>query len=722
MSSDMTQYLAVFLDEVGEQIQKLEEGILALERDHHDREVLHSLFRAAHTIKGSSAAMGFERMSRLTHGMEEVLDRLRKGEASVTVEVVDLLLACLDALKAMKEEVIVHGQEITDPSELIARLERQGCRDVPASAGSLSTPPGRSDQAKGILLNEYERRILRQAALHGVEPYIVTVRVVPGCPMKGVRAFMVTRALEELGEVVGSRPSAEELEKEQFDETFSLIVLSHEDPDRLRNTVASILDIAAVDVAPWKEEVSQDEEGSPTSETRISQEPRGPSRAPEGAQRVNQTVRVDVERLDELMNLVGELVIDRIRLTRINKELAGRFNHDRLIDELMETSRHIGRITNELQAQIMKARMLPIDQLFSRFPRMVRDLARQAGKQVEFLMEGRETELDRTVIEQISDPLIHLLRNAVDHGIETPEERLKAGKPAKGVIRLRASHEENSIVIIVEDDGRGIDLDRVKAKALALGLVSEEQLERMSDQEITELVFLPGFSTAERTSDVSGRGVGMDIVRNNIQAIGGSVRIRTQRGTGTRVILKLPLTLAIMRALLVGVGEGTYALPLGSVQEIIRTRPEEVHFINQQAVILLRQEVLPILSLAGLLGLDGGQLPDGDLLCVVAISGDSKLGLVVDRLIGEQEVVIKSLGSYLGDVPGISGATILGDGRVGLILDVGRLIWMAADSRGRERRADRGIPHRTASLQPSEVVPYRVTEEPGEREEVGYAR
>ena len=398
---------------------------------------------------------------------------------------------------------------------------------------------------------------------------------------------------------------------------------------------------------------------------------------------------------------------------RINKELAARMNHDRLTDELMETSRHIGRITNELQAQIMKARMLPIDQLFTRFPRMVRDLARQAGKQVEFLVEGRETELDRTVIEQISDPLIHLLRNAVDHGIETPEERLKAGKPARGVIRLKASHEENSIVIVVEDDGRGIDLERVKAKALALGLVSEEQLERMSDQEITELVFLPGFSTAERASDVSGRGVGMDIVRNNIQAIGGSVRIRTQPGAGTRVILKLPLTLAIMRALLVEVGQGTYALPLGSVQEIVRVRPGEVHYVNQQAVILLRQEVLPVLSLSALLGFDGGQLPRADLLCVVAISGDSKLGLVVDRLIGEQEVVIKSLGSYLGDIPGISGATILGDGRVGLILDVGRLIWMAADTRAGRRRMHR-ILEQTALLQPSE--------EPGEREEVGYAR
>ena len=709
MSSDMSQYLAVFLDEVAEQVQKLEEGILALERNRHDPEILHTLFRAAHTIKGSSAAMGFERMNRLTHGMEDVLDRLRKGEASVTVDVVDLLLACLDALKAMKEEVAVHGREITDPSGLISQLEGHG-RGPSAPPGALVDRPEGGSGAQAIVPTEYERRVMQQAALHGVEPYIVTVRVVPGCPMKGVRAFMVARALEELGEIVGSRPSAEDLEKEQFGDTFSLIVLSREDPDRLRNTAASILDVAAVEVAAWKEEASHEGEGEPPPESRTSQEPQG---AAEGQRRVSQTVRVDVERLDELMNLVGELVIDRIRLMRINKELAARMNHDRLTDELMETSRHIGRITNELQAQIMKARMLPIDQLFTRFPRMVRDLARQAGKQVEFLVEGRETELDRTVIEQISDPLIHLLRNAVDHGIETPEERLKAGKPARGVIRLKASHEENSIVIVVEDDGRGIDLERVKAKALALGLVSEEQLERMSDQEITELVFLPGFSTAERASDVSGRGVGMDIVRNNIQAIGGSVRIRTQPGAGTRVILKLPLTLAIMRALLVEVGQGTYALPLGSVQEIVRVRPGEVHYVNQQAVILLRQEVLPVLSLSALLGFDGGQLPRADLLCVVAISGDSKLGLVVDRLIGEQEVVIKSLGSYLGDIPGISGATILGDGRVGLILDVGRLIWMAADTRAGRRRMHR-ILEQTALLQPSE--------EPGEREEVGYAR
>jgi two-component system chemotaxis sensor kinase CheA len=388
-------------------------------------------------------------------------------------------------------------------------------------------------------------------------------------------------------------------------------------------------------------------------------------------------VRVDIGRLDEMMNLVGELVIDRGRLAQVLRELSGRLSGDPALDSLAEIAQHLGRVSDDLQEQVMLARLLPIENVFNRFPRMVRDLARKSGKQVRFIVEGEQTGLDRSVIDEIGDPLLHLLRNAVDHGVEPPAERRAAGKSPEATVRLAARHEENHIVIEVADDGRGIDPRRVRESAVRKGLLSPEAAARLSDEEAINLIFAPGFSTAERVTDVSGRGVGMDVVRTNIEKIGGSVRVQTQVGAGTTFVITLPLTLAIIRALLVRVGEAVFTIPLSSVQETLRVRTDAIRTVHQREVVLIRGQALPLVRLADLFGGRGRSAEpaasDGRYVVVVR-SGRTELGLVVDRLIGEQEVVIKSIGGVLGEVDGIAGATILGDGRVSMIVDVPKVV------------------------------------------------
>jgi two-component system chemotaxis sensor kinase CheA len=393
-----------------------------------------------------------------------------------------------------------------------------------------------------------------------------------------------------------------------------------------------------------------------------------------GELRVTQTVRVDVQRLENLMNLVGELVIDRTRLAEVGNGLKARLGNEELLETLEEVSLHIGRITSDLQEEIMKARMFPIDQVFNRFPRMVRDLARKAGKEIDFIIEGRETELDRTVIEEIGDPLIHLLRNAIDHGIEEPAARLKAGKPRHGTVRLRAFHQENQIVITVEDDGAGMDPEKIKARAVARGLISREAAARLGPREALDLIFLPGLSTSDKVTDVSGRGVGMDIVRNHLEKINGTIDIRTTPGRGTCFTIKLPLTLAINRSLLVQAGGRVYAFPLANVVEIISITPDDIQYVHRQQVVVVRGRVLPLIYLGQALGV-AGAVPAGENYAVVIVGlAEKQIGFIVDNLIGEQEIVIKSLGNFIGKIPGIAGATIMGDGSVALILDVRSLV------------------------------------------------
>jgi len=669
---DMSQYLSLFLDEAEEQLQQLDEAVVLLEQEPNNRELLNKIFRIAHTLKGSSASMGFEKMATLTHRMESVLDSLRQGKLAVTPAIADLLLACLDKLKELKDKLSEGQEGEVDIEALVRRLEEVlnegiGGEQVPVSP-AVEQP---------LQLDDVEENVIRAAEVRGWRAYEIKVELEPDCRMKGARAFLVFNNLKDLGEIIKSEPHTQELEAEKFENTFRLAFVTKEDADTVANVIKSISEIKEVTVRPIVlEEEQGPAPGSPLQPDASKLSPAGETYLKRGMERrVTQTVRVDVQRLEALMNLVGELVIDRTRLAEVSSNLRNRLGNEELIETLDEISMHIGRITSELQEEIMKARMFPIDQVFNRFPRMVRDLAHKAGKEIEFIVEGRETELDRTVIEEIGDPLIHLLRNAIDHGIESPEERVRLGKPRYGTIILKAFHQENQIVITVQDDGRGMDPEVLKQRAVERGLITPEAAAKLTKREALDLIFLPGFSTSERVTDVSGRGVGMDIVKAHLEKINGTIDIKTTPGAGTCFTIKLPLTLAINRSLLVTLGDQVYALPLANVVEIIEVDPQQIRRIQQQEVVVVRGQVLPLMHLAKALGIKRDCYFSGRKAAVVIVGlAEKRVGFIVDTLIGEQEIVIKSLGNYIGKIPGIAGATIMGDGRVALILDVHSLL------------------------------------------------
>jgi two-component system chemotaxis sensor kinase CheA len=690
--------LTLFLEEAAEHLRTLSDGLLRLERDASDSQLIQAMFRAAHTLKGSSATIGHERMARLTHAMESVLDAIRKGALPVSPALIDTLLAGVDALNGLNEEVVTREVSDVDVDLLVARLH---ALIVPAAGGN--PIPGGTTQAsasRASRRNSGTRAAGKAEAEAEGTVYTVEVAIDPRSDWPAVRAYQALMELAALGTVLRSWPSEEELQSGQSGHRLRAVVTTTRDMATLQAAAAGVSEVLSVTVhpAPIADEAAPATAvpdmslavtgalEAPEEETR----PIGVSRRDPTDQREDQRerergkagvgtrmVRVDIGRLDEMMNLVGELVIDRGRLAQVLRELSGRLSGDPALDSLAEIAQHLGRVSDDLQEQVMLARLLPIENVFNRFPRMVRDLARKSGKQVRFIVEGEQTGLDRSVIDEIGDPLLHLLRNAVDHGVEPPAERRAAGKSPEATVRLAARHEENHIVIEVADDGRGIDPRRVRESAVRKGLLSPEAAARLSDEEAINLIFAPGFSTAERVTDVSGRGVGMDVVRTNIEKIGGSVRVQTQVGAGTTFVITLPLTLAIIRALLVRVGEAVFTIPLSSVQETLRVRTDAIRTVHQREVVLIRGQALPLVRLADLFGGRGRSAEpaasDGRYVVVVR-SGRTELGLVVDRLIGEQEVVIKSIGGVLGEVDGIAGATILGDGRVSMIVDVPKVV------------------------------------------------
>jgi two-component system chemotaxis sensor kinase CheA len=659
---DMSQYLGVFLEEAEEQLQILSEGILLLEKEKDNQELLNKIFRAAHTLKGSSASMGYNRMAILTHEMENLLERFRHGQLAVSKEIIDVLLACVDSLQLLKEEITGNKENEIDIDSLTEKLKNV-----------IGSPPPIPVPSQDLLdFNETEQYLMVTAQKQGYQIFEIYVVLMPQCLMKSARVYIIFKNIEELGEIVKTVPATEDLEAENFDNSFRIILVTKEEIDTVRQSMQKISEIEQVTITLVKPEEKFDKENATGDIT--SQENQSNSGRKSLEYKIGQTVRVDVQRLDNLLNLVGELVIDRTRLAEVGNNLRTKLAAEELVETLEEVSIHIGRITGELQEEIMKARMFPIEQVFKRFPRMVRDLAQKAGKEINFSVEGQETELDRTVIEEITDPLIHLLRNSIDHGIEKPELRQKIGKAPQGTIKLRAYNQENQIIISVEDDGKGIDLEKVREKAVANGILSSENISRLTNRELINLIFAPGFSTADKISDVSGRGVGMDIVRNHLEKINGIIEVDTQSGIGTRFIIKLPLTLAINRSLLVYVGKQVLAFPLANVVEVISITPEKIQFMQQQKVILVRGEVLPLFSLAELLNTHLPRLVTSQLPVVIVGYGEKRFGFIVDALIGEQEIVIKSLGEFIGQIPGLAGATILGDGRVALILDIRGLI------------------------------------------------
>lgn len=693
---DTSEYIALFLEEAAEQINILEQDILLLEQS-PSQEVLNEIFRAAHTLKGSSRAMGFTAMGELTHAMEDVFDALRKGELSVSTSMVNRLFDALDTLKAMRDQIAEKGTSDIACDELVQSL-RDILGESPSDAPTAVPAPKQAE--KSLTLQEHEREAALTALDNGLSVYHLTVRLAEDTLMKSVRALMVLQTIDANGgAVIASHPDEDALDNEQFDLSFELLVATDKPADYLRNLLLQISEIRDVEVAPWQESTTPQpaqaktttEAAAPLSEAFSAEEPMPQPTQPathpaangEGEKTASrtstasQTVRVDVARLDTLLNLVGELVIDRTRVAQLGREFEARFQHDELVDSLLETAGHIGRITDELQEHIMKARRLPIEHVFNRFPRMIRDLAQKFGKEVRLVMEGQETELDRSVIEIISDPLIHMLRNSVDHGIEPPDQRESLGKPRQGTIRLSARHEENHILIEIEDDGKGMDPAHLREAAVRKGILTREAAERLSDREALNLIFAPGFSTAKEVTEVSGRGVGMDIVRSNVQRVGGIVEVDSTPGKGTRFSIRLPLTLAIIRALLVRVAGQVYAIPLSSVLETLKIHPDMVQFVGRRPAIVLRGRTLPLVSLQAHFYKDDFDIPscraEEPMYVVVVGFGERQIGLVVSHLIGEQEIVIKSLSRYLGEINGVSGATILGDGRVALILEVADL-------------------------------------------------
>lgn len=683
ITPDMSQYRDMFLDEGREQLELLEQNIFEMEASEPTSEMLQTMFRAAHTLKGSGRAMGYEVIGALTHEMENVLDDLRNELLTSSTPIVDALLECLDQLKQMMDTVAETGTDSSAATDavtaLIARLDalRQGGPASPSPAGvsECAAPEGANLQ--------------------------LSISLSPTCMLKSVRTMMVFGALEPFATLVGTSPSQEDIDEERFENEFLIFLETDADPEVIRKEIRGILEIESVVTTVLKQGAAEAVETPlPQSSNLEIVTPQGVlsaespqadvPRAPIGRQREpkpeSQTIRVGVGRLDALLNLVGELVIDRSQIIRHCSDLEAKIGKDTSVGGLQEAIHRIGRITNELQDEIMKTRMLPIDGVFQRMPRMIRDLAQRTGKEVRFEMEGGETELDRSLLDALGDPLIHLLRNSVDHGIEPPEKRVAAGKSREGSVKLRARHQQNHIVIEIIDDGNGMDVDRIKTSAVNKGVLTRAAADAMSEQDAFKLIFASGISTAKEVSDISGRGVGMDIVRSNLEKVGGQIHIQSEIGIGSCFTVQLPLTLAIVRALLVRAEEETYAIPLSAIVETLRlgtdTDSLAPESIGGQAAIVLRGETVPLINLIGLLQ----QSPDAmsiqaaarSPVVVVVGSAQGRVGLCVDDVKGEQEVVIKSLGKLLGNIPGISGASILGDGGVALIVDAARAVRVAA--------------------------------------------
>ncbi|MGE5676023.1 MAG: chemotaxis protein CheW [Mycobacterium leprae] len=697
--------IKVFLDEAEEQLQSMEAGILKLEKEGESPETMQEIFRAAHTLKGSSATLGHKKMAELTHAMENVLDKLRKGQMAVSRLVVDTLFACLDVLQAYKDEIASGEESSVTNAEMLAKLAAVDGNVVGAPAGRASSAAA-APQSAAVLatlppLTPAEQAKLNEAGARGMAPVYLAAGFDPNSPMPSVRAFQLLLAIGDIGEIVRSWPTQQEVEEDKVGDQVKVLLITAHDLNRVRTVVEGVPDIRLLELssaagglpatastaAPAAAEVSQPvaapapavAEVAVTAEAApqaVATADKSDAKSAATAKNAARTVRVDVEVLDNLMSLVGELVIDRTRLLQVQTRLEGERDGDELVQVMSAALTHIGRMTSDLQDEIQRARMLPVDNLFRKFPRMVRDIANKAGKDLEFVVLGEETELDRSVIEEIGDPLMHLLRNSVDHGVEAPMDRIRVGKPQKGTVTLEAYHEENHIIISVRDDGRGIDPNRIRSSAVKKGILSEEAARRMPDSEVINLIWAPGFSTAEKVSDISGRGVGLDVVHKNIEKLNGSVEIKTEVGKGTEFRIKLPLTLAIIRSLQVKVLDTTYCIPLNSVVETDQIPVSEIKTVRQREVIVKRGEVIPLVRL-----IDAFQLerpadyvePEEFFVVIVAVMG-KQIGIVVDSLIGEGEVVIKALGKFIGDVPGISGATIMGDGDVAIILDISSLI------------------------------------------------
>ncbi len=692
---DVSQYLEIFIDETKEHLQSLNQQLLILETEPENSETINEIFRAAHSLKGMAGTMGFKRMQRLTHDMENVFSEIRNGKMGVTAELVDVLFKGLDALEGYLSNIQASADEGTeDYEDIIQQLNSilnaglgkaaEGVKEQvqatqTVSAAAVDTVSASTGKYKELPLAEYEKNAIAKADKVGVRAYGITVFVQEYCILKAARAFLVFKALEGLGDVIKSKPEVQDIEDEKFDLDFSVVLLTKEDIEKVRKTILSVSEIKEVFIEPiygTSSEAAEEKEAAQPEEKELRNNNQSKTAAQSAVKQqsskpvVNRSVRVDIEKLDVLMNLVSELIIAKNGLVSMNTGERST-KTDSGFNEQIE---YLERVTTNLHESVMKVRMVPIESVLNRFPRMIRDLSKSLNKKMELYMTGEETELDRTVIDEIGDPLMHLLRNAADHGLESNEERAAKGKPAAGSIYLDAYQDGNNVVIEVRDDGAGINVEKVKRKAVEKGTITNEQAEVMSDKEIIDLLFKPSFSTAEVITDVSGRGVGLDVVKTKIEALGGDIEAKTKLGAGSNFIIRLPLTLAIIQALMVELGSEKYAIPLGSIQTIEDVAASDIKYVHSKEVINLRGNVIPLLRLNQILDVPGDKENQENMIVVIISKGDRLAGLVVDNLIGQQEIVIKSIGKFINNNKIIGGATILGDGEVALILDVNTLV------------------------------------------------
>lgn len=711
---DVSQYLEIFIDEAKEHLENLNTQIMNLEQDGENMDTINEIFRAAHSLKGMSGTMGFKRMQTLTHDMEDVFSKVRDGNIAVDTEMVDILFQCLDALEAYVANITETADEgDNDNAHLIKALGEILEKGAASEGGSSEKGEGGSDVAgenaeavlsgdgkhkwKQIKIGKVEQSAIEDAVKEGLNAFGISIFVQESCLLKAARAFLVFRAMEELGEVILSVPSVQDIEDERFDRDFSVIFLTDQPLEKVLDAVKNVSEIedAVGDKVTFNEAGEEDgrgaEAGDAAKDSEAASKDKGTGAAGNTAGKnaqigkgaggktegkkamgkpvVNRTVRVDIEKLDSLMNLVSELIISKNSLVSVAETEIGASSL--AFNEQIE---YLESVTTSLHESVMKVRMVPIESVVTKFPRMIRDLSKKLDKKMELYMTGEDTELDRTVVDEIGDPLMHLLRNSADHGLESAEIRAKRGKPEVGSIFLDAYQDGNNVVIEVRDDGNGIDVEAVKRKAVEKGKITQEQADAMSEKEAIDLLFQPSFSTAKQVSDISGRGVGLDVVKSKIESLSGEVEVRTKLGEGSTFTIRLPLTLAIIQTLMVIVGGEKYAISLGSIQTIENIPVSEVKTVQGKEVIYLRGNVIPLVRLTKELDVESLNAPDADLLVLIAKKGDRYAGIVVDELIGQMEIVIKNMGKFIGKSRLISGATILGNGEVALILDANALI------------------------------------------------
>ena len=698
---DVSQYLEIFIDESEEHLQTLSDCIMVLEKEPDNKDTINEVFRAAHSLKGMAGTMGFKRMQHLTHDMENVFQEVRSDHIKVTSGMIDLLFKCLDALEGYVDNIKSTSDEGTEDNEVIIKelndfiAKTEGAEETgntetseAKEAAPESTQEEKAGQEKIELTND-EKKAIREAESNGQHIYVMTVHIQKDCLLKAARAFLVFKAVEDFGQILVYRPSSQDIEDEKFEFEFSFFLASEESEDKIVAVAKAVSEIEKVDAEEIhldeyvKEAEAQEEQQAKEA---TAEQKEAPAEAPKAAEKkapaanakkqtnakpvTGRTVRVDIEKLDALMNQVSELIIAKNSLVSISSNESGEYQNQSFHEQI----EYLERITTNLHESVMKVRMVPIESVVNKFPRMIRDLSRKLGKKMELYMTGEDTELDRTVVDQIGDPLQHLLRNSADHGLEDNATRVERGKPEVGSIFLKAFQEGNNVIIEVGDDGNGIDVAAVRDKAVERGVITAEQAENMSQKEIINILFLPSFSMAKKITDISGRGVGLDVVKSNIEALGGDVEVRTQLGEGTTFIVRLPLTLAIIQALMVEIRDEKYAIALGSISNIESIPVNEIKYVQAQEVIHLRGAVIPLIRLDQVLDMEEKQEEPENLTVVIVKKGDSLAGLVVDNLIGQKEIVIKSLGKYINNNKIISGATILGDGEVALILDVNTLM------------------------------------------------